>query len=1204
MTNLLSTPDSRLIQIHNNLYGDSSSFESFLEENKGNKIQAKKDIIDSIKSALHENNYDGGDNSEAIYWFSRGISNKLRRNANRYQNREIPLIQLPPPPPPPREPERYIDSDVGLFNNIQNLLKSQRKATDDSALHTKFHRWKKLETKQDKLVEEIMTNLYKNPDNWEINFEQLNNQGRTLLCPKLAKFFDDVVSHHEMNRQYLISYCVNRQWHTMPLIPENYNQLRQNLTRSNFIFSIDKTPAEFFYDKGAQKVPAWSLFSGIRFYRNPRVDTYSDRGGEFFSYLVKEQVPQCIKDYLIKLQIFDKLTDDRNKFKQRSELNDCCFVYALSQTDDYSIEELNQIRLRIQNRYLSQNAINQLCSEFKIHLKLTFIDEDFEGRNKKQTVKPYSNSKRKNYLGVEKDEANHIHHFNIFQKHYFIEEKTPFSTYYMKNYEEINDETKFDKEYVLTSKHNNQRYWRKSKYFISSSNLVRLLFKKNLFKPITYGEYSILNTIYYNEIENDVSNIKLEFDKNFCTQLIEPKKYKEPKKKFYQTYWYCDFEADVSGKIHRPYMCVIQNENGTVNKTFRGKNCNIKLLEFLPDESIIYFHNLSYDIRMLASFGIQKSIIKGTKTMMTDINFKGKILHFKDTLPILNCKLEKLPKMFNLTSELGEIKKEIFPYKYYTLDRLIYNRGKISEAGQNEDKKWSNEDYLNFVRNIDSIPGCRINNFEFDMYKYSQFYCEQDVNILRLGFNKFRKGFLDDFKIDPFKFISISSLANEVFNRKVYYGKNLYKIGGVVRKFCSHAIYGGRCMTAYNKKWHTMINLTDFDAKSLYPSAMRRLYTVEGIPQVISPDQLNIEFLSKQGAYIVEIEISKVNKHYAFPLIVRKVNGINLNDDKLKEGEKIKMIVDNIYLEDLIEFQKIEYKILRGYYWSGKRDYTIQEEIQKIFDKRTEYQKEKNPLQELYKLIMNSCYGKTIERPVEKDWKYLKKGDELNKFWTKNYNKIVESIELNDSEISAVKTLKPIDKHFNFSLLGIQVLSMSKRIMNEVMCLAFDKGCHIYYVDTDSFMIECPDLVKLEVEYEKKYNRKLIGNNLGQFHCDFPSIKDHDEMPWSIEAYFLMKKMYIHKITDSTNEIDYVIRGKGITLNSIYHAANSKFKGDLMKLYEYLFNGKSIQFDLTQGQPCFSMNKDMTVSTLNEFFRKIKTNYEEGKREKYFEYSK
>ncbi len=37
MTNLLSTPDSRLIQIHNNLYGDSSSFESFLEENKGNK---------------------------------------------------------------------------------------------------------------------------------------------------------------------------------------------------------------------------------------------------------------------------------------------------------------------------------------------------------------------------------------------------------------------------------------------------------------------------------------------------------------------------------------------------------------------------------------------------------------------------------------------------------------------------------------------------------------------------------------------------------------------------------------------------------------------------------------------------------------------------------------------------------------------------------------------------------------------------------------------------------------------------------------------------------------------------------------------------------------------------------------------------------------------------------------------------------------
>ena len=172
-------------------------------------------------------------------------------------------------------------------------------------------------------------------------------------------------------------------------------------------------------------------------------------------------------------------------------------------------------------------------------------------------------------------------------------------------------------------------------------------------------------------------------------------------------------------------------------------------------------------------------------------------------------------------------------------------------------------------------------------------------------------------------------------------------------------------MCAYNKKWHVHANLCDYDAVSLYPSAMSRLWTVEGIPKVIEHDQLNMDFLSNQTAYIVEIKINKVNKHYPFPLIVQKKDGLNLNDDNITEP--ITMIVDNIYLEDLIQFQKIEFELIKGYYWDGKKDFRIQQEIKKIFEKRVEYKKQKNPLQQLYKLIMNSCYGKTIEKPVDKD---------------------------------------------------------------------------------------------------------------------------------------------------------------------------------------------------------------------------------------------
>ena len=177
---------------------------------------------------------------------------------------------------------------------------------------------------------------------------------------------------------------------------------------------------------------------------------------------------------------------------------------------------------------------------------------------------------------------------------------------------------------------------------------------------------------------------------------------------------------------------------------------------------------------------------------------------------------------------------------------------------------------------------------------------------------------------------------------------------------------------------------------------------------------------------------------------------------------------------------------------------------------------------------------------------------------------------------------------------------MTKRIMNEVMCLAFDLGCHIYYQDTDSMHIEVDDLPKLVKAYNDKYNRELIGSNLGQFHSDFPTINGHDEMPKAIESYFLMKKMYIDKLQDSTGEIDFMIRGKGLTQASIHYAAEYFHSSNFMNLYKSIYEGKSQIFDLTKGQPCFSMNKNMTVSTRKTFTRSIKTTYDEGSCENYF----
>ena len=117
-------------------------------------------------------------------------------------------------------------------------------------------------------------------------------------------------------------------------------------------------------------------------------------------------------------------------------------------------------------------------------------------------------------------------------------------------------------------------------------------------------------------------------------------------------------------------------------------------------------------------------------------------------------------------------------------------------------------------------------------------------------------------------------------------------------------------MTARNERHHTTILLSDFDAVSLYPSAMRQLWTVLGTPQIIPPEHLSLKFLLEHSftedqldptfkrfisAYVVEIEILSIAKHRDFPLIrVQSDNKINY------ANELTRVIVDQIALEDLI----------------------------------------------------------------------------------------------------------------------------------------------------------------------------------------------------------------------------------------------------------------------------------------------------------------
>lgn len=447
-------------------------------------------------------------------------------------------------------------------------------------------------------------------------------------------------------------------------------------------------------------------------------------------------------------------------------------------------------------------------------------------------------------------------------------------------------------------------------------------------------------------------------------------------------------------------------------------------------------------------------------------------------------------------------------------------------------------------------------------------------------------------------------------NEGVYEG--VYEVSSYVREFIQRCMVGGRTMTRKNKKYHLEnVRLSDFDAVSLYPSAMSRLGGyLKGKPKVITTT--DYETLKTYDGYFVEIVVNEVNKKRAFPLMSYKnAEGIRnfTNDMKGKT-----MYVDKIMLEDIIEYHDIKFDIIRGYYYDEGRNMKLKQIIEKLFNERLKAKKNKNPIQVVYKLMMNASYGKTLIKPFSEDTKIMSFKKALP-FIERQYNKI-KSIdilstktwgELEDFDKLKIKVEEPISEHFNNAPCGCEVLSMSKRIMNEVMNTAEDYDFKIFYQDTDSMHCNMDDIKKLALTYAMKYGRELIGKGMGQFHSDFESEILKGEI-YACESVFLGKKCYIDKLTDgeTTDDqgnliYDYHVRMKGMNKRGIIHRANEvpddlpddvtkeDYGGDLMKVYKDLYEGKKIEFDLCGGgqMPTFDYQSNGTISSKMKFTRKV-----------------
>ena len=897
--------------------------------------------------------------------------------------------------------------------------------------------------------------------------------------------------------------------------------------------------------------------------------------GAFFKYM------HNMKFDLSKYGIYSVV--DYSDIKRVEEINrDTCLIHALKQG---GLEEqyTDAIKELVKNRCIPLSDLDKICEKAEIQIQLKKVDKNNKKDDKHNDRYVYGKQFKRVFV------------IGLIDEHYFLIDETNITSYAIQNYDEVKNEK--EPNYIIKKQGNS--YKRDKKRCIDSFKLVRLLIdnKDTLLEEISNENSLIAATQFYDRVDDKITDLNYTVNASTIKPVVQ-KEEEKPKKEVEFVNVFFDFETyvkhvavNLSGvekhrKQHTPYLCRTIDNSG-IEKVFYGENCGLKMLFSLNKHTRLIAHNANYDYRfIIRHLHNVREISRGNRLISCTGLFKKLQIQIKDSLHLISMPLRDFPGAFNLRSE-----KEVMPYD-------LYNETTVNE------KFVSINTALSFVKEedrgqfLDNIKKWNLQvGDKYNIIEYSSKYCALDCSILRDGYNTFRGWMLEHVKIDINDMLTIASLAHKYFvNEGCYNGVN--QLGGTPQRFIQKCVVGGRTMCADNVKHQVSGRIQDFDAVSLYPSAMYRMDGfLLGVPKVIT--NLDYNDLKRKDGYFVEIVIKRVGIKRTLPLISYKNDkGVRMFTNDVI-GKHV--FVDKITLEDIITFQDVEFDIVRGYYFDEGFNTKIKDTIKYLFEKRLELKKQKNNCEMVYKLIMNSGYGKSIMKPIENETRVINNEEEFQKYMTRNYNWIISFNRISDSEKFRVKSVKTLIDHFNIAHVGVSILSMSKRIMNEVMCLAEDNGIDIYYQDTDSMHLKEEGIDVLSNAFNEKYGRELIGKQLGQFHSDFDF---HDEEGnkrndianiYASRSLFLGKKCYIDELkgtNKNTGEIetDYHIRMKGVPNSCILYTSKKLGFNNVYDMYESLYNGNAIDFDLTQNgkKANFKFENDYTVHTLSVFQRKIK----------------
>ena len=518
----------------------------------------------------------------------------------------------------------------------------------------------------------------------------------------------------------------------------------------------------------------------------------------------------------------------------------------------------------------------------------------------------------------------------------------------------------------------------------------------------------------------DIRGIRKKFDNNIYTFDIETTSYLILDSKIYNSMDYLKFsddEKDSSLKCACMYIWMFSiNETVYYGRTWSELKDFLKLIDDNINElKYVYVHNLGFEFQFLKSnFHFSDVTARKARQVMKaklrDYNFE-----FKCSYMLSNCKLEYIPKLFNLNVE----KK---------VGDLNYNKIRHSKTLLT-DKELG--------------------------------YCEYDCLVLYEYIKKERDEYNDIKHIPLTSTGKVRRELKELVQKDYKYKRLMYKAINTdphVYNMLQDAFFGGYTHANYIYTDEILKNVDSYDETSAYPYCL----VAFKFPSTVfkKSNVKKVEMMSKKCAYLLRVKFTNLKcKFYNSFISMSKCKNIvkgKYDNGRVIEAEELEITLTDVDFRFILDTYKCNYEILESY-WSIYNylpkqfinfvldKYVLKTKYKGLEDMKVEYSKEKNKF--------NALYGMSVTNMIKDNVIYK---DELEEWFEEELTneEIVEKLELEKK------------KSFLSFATGVWVTSWAR---DNLLRRVIDLDEYVCYCDTDS----CKLVTGYNKEVFTKYNKSV-----------------------------------------------------------------------------------------------------------------------------------